>query len=559
MDKYYSHVNEDLLKFIPRNAAVILEIGCGAGTLGQAYKRQNPFCRYIGVECNREVAEQAREVLDEVFCVDVETAHASDFLSDDEKIDCLVFGDVIEHLRDPWRVLKELKSCLSDTGQVLASIPNVQNWWLLRNLLAGQWPYSDRGLLDRSHLRFFTLSSILDLFKQSGIIVTEVISRTNIDPDDEKTLDILLPVVSKFSGADDNTNRIHLSTYQYIVRASLRPPQHKFSLQALLGETLVCSRVRITEPHAFCRTVPRVRVAESKGPIQLLPDSAGENKVFIWQRLSPPSFQTQEELLRRGYLIIYEIDDDPQRWRESYERSDYLAFRSCHAVQVSTEALAAAVRQYNPHVMVFPNQVAELPPPRVYGEGPLELFFGALNREQDWPEIMPFLNDCLRETEHHVTVVHDRLFFDALATKNKEFVPLCPYEQYQQLLSQADIAVLPLTDTHFNRMKSDLKFLECAANGVVALASPVVYAQTIQDGSTGLIYRSPQEFGEKLARLLQDAPWRRELAGKAYEWVKENRLLCRHYEKRLAWYESLREQYDLLTEEIYQRMKRQRP
>ena len=554
MNVYYKNLNVNLLNLIPRNAALVIEIGCGAGTLGREYKTLNPFCRYIGVEYNPEAAEQARTVLDVVYCADVEAVKFLDILQEDEKIDCLIYGDVLEHLRDPWRVLKEHAAWLSKRGQVLASIPNTQNWWLLRSLLAGFWRYTDQGLLDRTHLRFFTLDSILDMFKQSGLLVNEVVTTTNDAPDRENVLNILTPIVSKFSGADGQNIRMQLSAFQYVVRASARQPQYKISLQALLGETLVCSRVRISEPHAFCQTHPMVRVAESKGSLQLLPEVADENRVFIWQRISPPSFQLQAELLQRGYLIIYEIDDDPQRWREAYEQSDYLAFRSCHAVQVSTEVLAETVRQYNPHVMAFPNQMAILPPPRVYGEGEVRLFFGALNREQDWPEIIPIINDCLRGTDHRVTVVHDRLFFEALQTENKEFVQLCPYERYQQLLAQADIAFLPLSDTRFNRMKSDLKFIECAANGVVALASPVVYDQTIQDGGTGLIYRTPQEFGEKLSRLLQDAPWRRAIADRAYQWVKENRMLCLHYEKRLKWYEELRSQYDALTEEIYQRM-----
>ena len=122
------------------------------------------------------------------------------------------------------------------------------------------------------------------------------------------------------------------------------------------------------------------------------------------------------------------------------------------------------------------------------------------------------------------------------------------------MLSQSDIAFLPLADNRFNRMKSDLKFLECAAHGVVALASPIVYADSIQDGTTGLIYRSPAEFGEKLTGLMKNGAKRRKIAAQAYQWVKENRMLCRHYRARLEWYQSLRDQYDELTKELYQRM-----
>ena len=297
-------------------------------------------------------------------------------------------------------------------------------------------------------------------------------------------------------------------------------------------------------------------MAENVQTVTWPAERSGEKKVFFWQRVSPPSFAAQKELIRRGYLIIYEIDDDPYRWREAYEQNDYLAFRSCHAVQVSTEPLAKFIRQYNPHVAVFPNQLAVLPPPREYREEPVHLFFGALNREQDWPELIPYINECLTAVPHTVTVLHDRQFFDALATEHKNFVPFCPYQQYQQLLSQAHIAFLPLADVRFNWMKSDLKFLECAAHGVVALASPVVYGDSVQDGKTGVLYRSPREFGDKLALLLQDGQRRRAIAGQAYQWVRDNRMLCRHYLKRLEWYQHLHANYDALTAEIYQRVKK---
>ena len=411
------------------------------------------------------------------------------------------------------------------------------------------------GLLDRTHLRFFTLEGVQELFALAGLHIYDIVPRIFQHPEKERVQGIVADA-SKALGLDDSlASRIQTAALQYVVRATRQPILRRVLLHSLLGETKVCSRVRITEPHAFCATEPGVRVSENIGKVVWPGERADDNKVFFWQRLSPPSFQAQEELIRRGYLIIYEIDDDPHRWQKAYEQNDYLALRSCHAVQVSTEPLAEFIRQYNPHVAVFPNQIAILPRPRKYESGPVKLFFGALNREQDWPEILSYINKSLGQLPHQVTVIHDRLFFDALDTEHKTFVPFCPNQQYQELLSQADIALLPLTDNRFNRMKSDLKFLECAAHGVVALASPTVYADSIQDGLTGLIYRSPSEFGENLNYLMKNGAKRRKIAAQAYQWVKENRLLCRHYHSRLEWYQTLRSQYAKLTAEIYQRMK----
>ena len=168
---------------------------------------------------------------------------------------------------------------------------------------------------------------------------------------------------------------------------------------------------------------------------------------------------------------------------------------------------------YNPHIMVFSNHVAALPPPRPadrFDLAPVTIFFGALNREADWADPagpQPRTLDARRSRT--VQVVYDRAFFDALTTPYKAFEPLCPYERYKNILQSADIALLPLEPTRFNRHKSDLKFIECAAHGVAALASPTVYDRTIRSGQTGLIYRSLDDFAAMLKRLIGDGPYRR--------------------------------------------------
>ena len=85
-----------------------------------------------------------------------------------------MFADVLEHLVDPWRVLREAVAVLADNGVIVASIPNVQNIDVVRRLLRGRWDYRERGILDFGHLRFFTLSSIRTLFAQAGLTVVHV-------------------------------------------------------------------------------------------------------------------------------------------------------------------------------------------------------------------------------------------------------------------------------------------------------------------------------------------------------------------------------------------------
>src|SRR5205823_53619 len=132
--------------------------------------------------------------------------------------------------------------------------------------------------------------------------------------------------------------------------------------------------------------------------------------------------------------------------------------------------------------------------------------------------------------------------------------PYCQYEHYEQILRTCDIALLPLKATSFNHMKSDLKFLECAGNGVVVLASPTVYEASVQDGRTGLLYRSAAEFEEKLRALIDDAALRQRLAAQAYAWVRDRRLLCQHYRQRYDWYLQMLGRLPQLNETLRQRV-----
>ena len=122
-----------------------------------------------------------------------------------------------------------------------------------------------------------------------------------------------------------------------------------------------------------------------------------------------------------------------------------------------------------------------------------------------------------------------------------------------ELLRSCDVAWLPLEDNRFNRMKSDLKFLECAGHQVAALASPTVYQETVRDGVTGLLYRSREEFCQRLEQLLRNGDLRRRLSTSAYVWVRKERLLSQHYRRRYEWYQFLTAHKARLDAELLQR------
>ncbi|MDD6127293.1 MAG: glycosyltransferase, partial [Veillonellaceae bacterium] len=101
----------------------------------------------------------------------------------------------------------------------------------------------------------------------------------------------------------------------------------------------------------------------------------------------------------------------------------------------------------------------------------------------------------------------------------------------------------------------DLKFIESAGHGAVVLASPTVYERTVVDGCTGCIYHNPEEFSEKLARLIEDAPYRHAIADAAYGYVRKHRLLSQHYMERIRAYSWLIEHREELDRELEERLK----
>jgi 2-polyprenyl-3-methyl-5-hydroxy-6-metoxy-1,4-benzoquinol methylase len=212
---YYDNINLDLLNAIPAGAELVLEIGCGAGRLGMAYKQQNPESRYYGVEIEAAAASTAAERLDMVLCGSVDSVDLS-FL--EGRVDCIVYGDVLEHLVDPWAVLKCHRTLLKPTGKMAACIPNIQHWSILAGLLQGSWAYHTDGLLDVTHLRFFTLSSIVSLFEGAGMTVENMIGRI-IDADRAEAFFSRIQPSLAGMGIEENRFREQSRIFQYIVHA----------------------------------------------------------------------------------------------------------------------------------------------------------------------------------------------------------------------------------------------------------------------------------------------------------------------------------------------------
>jgi 2-polyprenyl-3-methyl-5-hydroxy-6-metoxy-1,4-benzoquinol methylase len=164
---YYEHARPEVVALVPRDARVVVDVGCGAGALGAALRRERPASRVFGIEPVAEQALRARQRLDGVAIQSAEDPFPDAF----PRPDCVVFADVLEHLVEPLRVLERWRTLLEPPGTVVVSLPNVGHASVLVPLLRGSWRYVDAGVLDRTHLRFFTRHTALALVEKAGFHV----------------------------------------------------------------------------------------------------------------------------------------------------------------------------------------------------------------------------------------------------------------------------------------------------------------------------------------------------------------------------------------------------
>jgi 2-polyprenyl-3-methyl-5-hydroxy-6-metoxy-1,4-benzoquinol methylase len=170
----------DLLDRISLDAKSILEFGCGEAPLGEALKRRQK-CRVVGVELDRAAAAIARKRIDDVYCGDVREIVS--LLH--ERFDCIVGGDIVEHLDEPWSFLADLRRICAPGGHLLLSLPNVANASIVGDLLQGRFDYVYMGLTCVGHLRFFTRQTVEEMLTIAGWEVV-AIEPQSLPPTDEQ-------------------------------------------------------------------------------------------------------------------------------------------------------------------------------------------------------------------------------------------------------------------------------------------------------------------------------------------------------------------------------------
>ena len=167
-EDYYENSRPEMLKYLPNNAKKVLDIGCSNGAFAFAVKKKNN-AEVWGIEPMESFANQASKKLDKVINSSIEQAIKE---LPNDYFDTIYFNDVLEHLINPYSILENINPKLKENGKIISSIPNIRYFRTFFKLIfKGEWTYQDRGILDRTHLRFFTKKSIIDMFDNAGYCV----------------------------------------------------------------------------------------------------------------------------------------------------------------------------------------------------------------------------------------------------------------------------------------------------------------------------------------------------------------------------------------------------
>lgn len=216
---YYSNSRSDLIGVIqrPREEEIrVLEVGCGCGSTLSAIRYKYPNAHVYGIELMPEVAAGGKYMAD-IIVGNIETMEMP---YEEHMFDYIMFGDVLEHLRDPKQVVENMKRYLRPGGRILASIPNVMNIEVVVSLLKGDFTYRDHGLLDRTHIHLFTLREIGRMFQEAGYVIENMWTsnwREGMLERNEEN-ERIIEAVYRIEGIADQAE---FEVYQYLVECAV--------------------------------------------------------------------------------------------------------------------------------------------------------------------------------------------------------------------------------------------------------------------------------------------------------------------------------------------------
>lgn len=554
---YHDSRRKEITAMLARPPRRVLDIGCATGSAGMMIKEQWPGTYVAGIELNQLAAEKARERLDLVISDKLEDTDLEAQGIARGSIDTVILADVLEHMYDPWSTLLRLHPYLTDDAQVLASIPNIRDLWLLNEIANGRFSYAMDGLLDITHIRFFTLSEMEKMLRETGYEVVNlgrtIDPRTGLQSHDPKStvIETNKLVIKDVTEQDF----VELSTLQFLLLARpmrplpegirkevesrinivpakpAQPAWRKRRLAVYSSDAPIwaCARLRVLEPFSLLdhewEVVWGVDWNNEKAVVN---EQAcqGADAILIHRFFSGPgTAHVVEKLFSLNVPIIYDTDDAPFDAPESsVTRNDLVELQPysqavlarADKVFVSTEALREALSDKARNIQVLPNYVdlrlfaaPVLPPSSLTRIG----VFGTVTHEGDFALIDGVLRQVLDRFRGKVEVIimgmQKSRGLSRPAVRYLDFV--ADYETYANQLRNLGLhfALVPLQDNAFNRSKSNIKWLEYSACGIAGIYSKAPAYHCIRHGETGLLVDNTEAAWLEAIESLIEQPERR--------------------------------------------------
>jgi SAM-dependent methyltransferase len=201
---YFDRPSEDVLSLIPEDAQRILEVGCGGGATLKALKesrlKKGSICEVVGVDIEAGAISRAKKYLDAAYLMNVEEEELTDYPPG--YFDLLIMQQVLEHFVNPWATLRQWLPLVRSGGYIIIGVPNIANYRFLKRLiLKDEFAYEPYGILDWTHLRFFTLTSFKELLTGAGLTICESLglAREELLSPKLRFLVRLFPVLNRFT------------------------------------------------------------------------------------------------------------------------------------------------------------------------------------------------------------------------------------------------------------------------------------------------------------------------------------------------------------------------
>jgi 2-polyprenyl-3-methyl-5-hydroxy-6-metoxy-1,4-benzoquinol methylase len=535
----HTQVFDVIKKFAAGRTLKILEAGCSSGYFGGALVDQGH--EVWGVEPYEEAAKKASKVLHRIHIGFIEDFFANNV---GERFDVIVFGDVLEHLIDPAGVLVQSKSFLSEGGIVVASIPNIAHFAIRAMMLEGRWEYSDLGILDRTHLKFFTRDTLVDLFNDSGY---KVLSLSAVRLSAEQVDEICKLNVRKetIRYVKDFSNDGRGYDFQYIVSSC--PCDDVVERSAInakqkgMGELRVLCLVR-----DLSSSIVDIRIRSPLnrwasiygGHVEILnvydfdPSNLSWADVVVFQRhASDYIVDLADHLQKFGKKVVFEMDDlltqlPPFLSHHSgYVNKTLLGtnklLSSADAISVSTETLFQKFKSKNKNIFVIPN--FSEPVGRVashFQVHPSEVNLVIASSDK---VLVDVLVDPLRilQRKYGLQVIVIGPIGELLEKRGLDIVrrPIVSHVEFKNFIASIDngIGLIPLDSSEFSSCKTAVKYYDYSMCGIPSICSNVLpYSQVIDDGHSGLLVGDdPDDWIHAVESLLLSPERRRTLSENA--------------------------------------------